>query len=136
MTKQLINPPHLPPPRGFNHGILCSDGRVLFLAGQDATGADGRIVAPGDVVGQYEQVLKNLQAVVAEAGGQMTDIVKLNIFVKDRDDYVAKLGALGRVHKTYFGDYYPAMALFEVTGFFQTAALIECEGFAYLDGEN
>jgi hypothetical protein len=43
------------------------------------------------------------------------------------------LGALGRVHKAYFGDYYPTMALFEVTGFFQTAVLIECEGFAYLD---
>lgn len=133
MPKQLINPPHLPPPRGFNHGILCSGGSVLFLAGQDATGADGRVVAPGDVVAQYEQVLQNLQAVVAAAGGRMTDIVKLNIFVKNRDDYVGKLRELGRVHKQYFGDYYPAMALFEVTGFFQTAALIECEGFAYLD---
>lgn len=133
MPKQLINPPHLLPPRGFNHGILCSDGRVLFLAGQDATGADGRVVSPGDVVAQYEQVLLNLQAVVVEAGGQMTDIVKLNIFVKDRDDYVSKLRELGRVHKRYFGDYYPAMALFEVTAFFQPDALIECEGFAYLD---
>lgn len=133
MPKQLINPPHLLPPRGFNHGILCSDGRVLFLAGQDATGADGRVVSPGDVVAQYEQVLLNLQAVVVEAGGQMTDIVKLNIFVKDRDDYVSKLRELGRVHKRYFGDYYPAMALFEVTAFFQPNALIECEGFAYLE---
>ncbi|MCL4264878.1 MAG: RidA family protein [Anaerolineae bacterium] len=133
MTKHLINPPHLPPPRGFNHGILCSGGAVLFLAGQDATGADGRVVSPGDVVAQYEQVLQNLQAVVAAAGGQMTDIVKLNIFVKDRDDYVSKLRELGHIHKRYFGDYYPTMALFEVTAFFQPDALIECEGFAYLD---
>lgn len=135
MSKQLINPPHLSPPRGFNHGILGSGGSVLFLAGQDAAGADGRIVAPDDVVAQYEQVLRNLQAVVVAAGGAMTDVVKLNIFVKDRDDYVGKLGALGRVHKRYFGDYYPTMALFEVSAFFQADALIECEGFAYLDND-
>ncbi len=129
----MINPPQLIPPRGFNHAILCSGGHVLFLAGQDATGGDGRIVAPGDVVKQYEQVLQNLQAVVQEAGGVMQDIVKLNIFVKDRDDYVSKLSELGRIHKKYFGNYYPTMALFEVTGFFQPDNLIELEGFAYLD---
>lgn len=134
MTKQFINPTHLPPPRGYNHGVLCSGGRILFLAGQDASDENGRIVAPGDVIRQYEQVLYNLQAVVQEAGGAMTDIVKLTIFVKARDDYVSKLPELGRIHKKYFGDYYPTMALLEVTGFFQKENLIELEGFAYLDG--
>ena len=133
MSKQIINPPQLAPPRGFNHGILCDRGRTLFLAGQDGSDANGQIVSPGDVVVQYEQILQNLQAVVQAAGGQLTDIVKLNIFVSNRDDYVSKLEAIGRVHKQYFGNYYPAMALFEVLGFFQKAALIEMEGFAYLD---
>ncbi len=133
MSRQLVNPPSLPPPRGFNHGILCSDGRVLFLAGQDASDGNGRIVAPGNVVKQYDQVLQNLQAVVQAAGGQMTDIVKLNIFVKDVQDYKNHLRELGRVHKNYFGDYYPAMALLQVTGFYQEENLIELEGFAYLD---
>ena len=133
LAKQIVNPPELVRPRGFSHGILCSGGRVLFLAGQDASDGDGRIVAPGDVVGQYEQVLRNLRAVVAAAGGGMQDVVKLNIFVKDRDDYKSKLAALGGIHRRYFGDYYPAMALFEVTGFFQDEALIEMEGFAYLE---
>ncbi|MCP4358727.1 MAG: RidA family protein [Chloroflexi bacterium] len=132
MSKQLINPTQLVPPRGFNHGVLCSGGQTLFLAGQDATGANGRIV-PGDVVAQYEQVLLNLKAVVETAGGQTSDIVKLNIFVKDRDAYVSKLRELGRVHKTIFGDHYPAMALFEVNAFFHSEALIELEGFAYID---
>lgn len=134
MLKQLINPPDLPPPRGFNHGILVTGGaRLLFLAGQDAGGTDGRILAVGDVVRQYDQVLHNLQAVVEEAGGRMTDIVKLNIFVRDRSDYLAKRKDLGRVHQKYFGDYYPTMALLEVTGFFQDDNLIELEGIACLD---
>jgi enamine deaminase RidA (YjgF/YER057c/UK114 family) len=130
--KQLINPPHLPPPRGFNHGILTEGGRLLFLAGQDASDGDGRIVSPGDLVAQYEQVLRNLQAVVTEAGGTMQDIVKLTIYVKDRDDYRRKLRELGLVHKKYFGAYYPTMALFEISNFFQDENLVELEGIAVI----
>lgn len=131
--KQIINPPSLPTPRGFNHGILASGGRTLFLAGQDASDKNGRIVAPGDLLAQYEQVLRNLQVVVVEAGGTMQDIVKLNIFVKSRDEYVAQLRELGAIHRRYFGDYYPALALFEVSAFFLAEALIEMEGFAYIE---
>jgi enamine deaminase RidA (YjgF/YER057c/UK114 family) len=134
MDKQLINPPGLAAPRGFNHGILVTGGRLLFLAGQDASDAAGRIVAPGDLVAQYEQALHNLATVVTAAGGQASDVVKLTIFVKSRDAYMAQLKALGEVHRHIFGAYYPAMALFEVSGFFQPQALIEIEGIAVLMG--
>ena len=129
--KQLINPPQLAPPRGFNHGIVTEGGRLLFLAGQDASDGNGRIIS-GDLVAQFDQVLRNLQAVVTEAGGTMPDIVKLNIFVKDRDDYRSKLRELGQIHKKYFGAYYPAMALFEISSFFQDENLVELEGIAVL----
>jgi enamine deaminase RidA (YjgF/YER057c/UK114 family) len=132
MRRKIITPPTLPPPRGFNHGILVEGGQLLFLAGQDASDSSGQIVAPGDLVAQFEQVLKNLQAVVEEAGGSTQDIVKLNVFVQDRDDYVAKLKLLGQVFRRYFGDYYPAMALFEVSAFFQKDALVEMEGMAVI----
>jgi enamine deaminase RidA (YjgF/YER057c/UK114 family) len=135
MDKQIITPPALPRPRGFSHGILTTGGKLLFLAGQDASDADGRIVAPGDVVAQLDQVLHNLHAVVHEAGGQMTDIVKLNIFVRDRDDYIAKHKPLGEVFRRYFSGYYPALALFEVSALFQRDALIELEGMAVLGAE-
>jgi enamine deaminase RidA (YjgF/YER057c/UK114 family) len=132
MEKQLINPQVLAPPKGFNHGILTTGGQILWLAGQDASDENGVIVAPGDVVGQYEQVLKNFRSMVTAAGGEMQDIVKLNIFVKDRHDYLAHLKELGRVHRSYFGNYYPTMALFEVNGFFQDDCLVECEGTAVI----
>lgn len=130
----LINPPSLPSPRGYNHGILVSGGKLLFLAGQDASDAEGRIVAVGDLVAQFEQVCRNLKAVVEEAGGTMQDIVKLNIFVRDRDAYVANLKPLGQVFRSYFGDHYPAMALFEVSAFFNRDALVEAEGLAVVAG--
>ncbi len=132
MPKQIINPESLAKPRGFNHGILASGGKLLFLAGQTASDASGKIVAPGDLVAQYGQVLRNHRAVVEAAGGTMQAIVKLNIYVLDRDDYLSKLKALGEVHRQYFGSYYPAMALFEVKSLFQDDALIELEGMAVI----
>jgi len=132
VEKRLINPPSLPPPRGFNHGVLTSGGRILFMAGQDASGADGKIVSPGNLVAQFEQVIRNLKAVAEAAGGSTSDIVKLNIFVKSRDDYLARLKELGRIHRSYFGTYYPATALFEVSDFFQPETLVEIEGIAVI----
>jgi enamine deaminase RidA (YjgF/YER057c/UK114 family) len=135
MSKILVNPPGLAKPRGFSHGIVAS-GRLLFLAGQTASDHEGRIVAPGDLVGQYRQVLSNLKEVVEEVGGEMQDIVKINIFVKDRDDYLAHLKPLGETHRSFFGAYYPATSLFEISRFFQDDVLVEIEGIAVLRTED
>lgn len=132
MDKTIINPPTLAHPIGFSHGILVKGGRLLFLAGQTGSNAEGRIIAPGNLVAQYEQTLRNLQTVVEAAGGKMQDITKLNIFVRDRDDYLAHLKSLGVVHRIFFGAYYPAMALFEVSRFFQDETLVEIEGLAVI----
>ncbi len=133
MEKERINPTSLARPVGFNHGILTTGGKLLFLAGQTGSNAEGRILAPGDLVAQYEQILRNLQAVVEEVGGTMQHITKLNIFVRDRDDYVAHRKELGRVHRAFFGSYYPAMALFEISRLFQDEALVEIDGMAVIE---
>ena len=133
MEKTIINPPTLAPPIGFSHGVLVSGGRMLFLAGQTGSNAEGQIIAPGDLVAQYEQTLRNLQTVVESAGGKMQDITKLNIFIRDREDYLAQLKPLGIVHRSFFGSYYPATALFEVSAFFQNETLVEIEGLAVID---
>lgn len=128
---KVINPQSLVKPIGYSHGIAAS-GRMLFLAGQIATDGEGKLMSEGDVVGQYTQVLRNLQAVVEEAGGQMRHIARLTIYVKDRDDYKAHLKELGRIHKDFFGSYYPAMALVEISRFFEEGVLVEIEGIAVI----
>ncbi len=130
--KKIINPDELMPPKGFNHGILIHGGALLMLGGQDASDVNGRIVAPDDVAAQYEQVVKNLKVVVEAAGGVLQDIVKLNIYVTNREAYQAALSKIGEIHRHYFGRYYPTMALFEVKGLFNREALIEMEGMAQL----
>lgn len=135
MPKEIINPANLAKPRGFSHGVATTGGRLLFLGGQDASDAEGRIVAPGELVTQFEQALHNLHAVVEAAGGDMRDIVKMTVFVRDRAAYLESLKPLGTVFRSFFGGYYPAMALFEVSGFFQEDALVEIEGIAVIEGE-
>ncbi len=130
--REIVTPQSLANPTGFSHGVVTSGGRLLFLAGQTAIDAEGDIVAPGDIVGQYRQVLANLKAVVEEAGGEMEDIVKMTIFVGDRDNYIENLKPLGRAHKDFFGDYYPATALLEISRFFQDGVMVEIEGIAVL----
>jgi enamine deaminase RidA (YjgF/YER057c/UK114 family) len=130
--REIINPPELAKPRGFSHGIAVEGGRLLMLAGQDASDTEGRIIAPGDLASQYEQVVKNLKAVVEAAGGTLQDVVKLNIYVTDRAAYREQLKPLGEIHRAYFGRHYPATALFEVKGLFNTDAMIEMEGIAHL----
>jgi enamine deaminase RidA (YjgF/YER057c/UK114 family) len=133
MEKKIIIPPTLAPPRGYNHAILVKGGQLLFLAGQDAGDAEGKIVGPGDLLAQFEQVLRNLKAVLEAAGGSMQNITQLTIYVQDRDDYIAKLKPLGRLFRAYFGDYYPAISLFEISRFFRDEALVELEGLAVIE---
>lgn len=132
MKLEVIEPEGLAPPRGFNHGIAVEGGRLVFLAGQDASDPDGEIVASGELVPQFEQVMENLSAVVEAAGGSSEDIVKLNVYVADVETYRANLGELGEIFRRYV-DTYPAMALFEVSGFFKPGAVVELEGFAVIE---
>ena len=130
MKKTILNPTTLSPPTGFSHGILTEGGRLLFLAGQTGSDERGRIVEPSDLVAQYDRAVANLDEVLRAGGGTLTDIVKLNIFVRDRGDYITKRKGLGQVHRRRFGAYYPTMALFEVSALFQEDALVELEGIA------
>lgn len=131
MSKTIINPSSLAEPSGYSNGIL-AEGRLLLLAGQTGMDATGRIAAPGDLVAQFAQALANLKAVVTEAGGAMTDIVKLTLYVTDKADYRANLKTIGDVYRSCFGRYYPAMTLVEVKSLFDDDALVEIEGVAVI----
>lgn len=126
----LLNPPGLAPPIGFSHGVATRGGRIVWLAGQNGTDGTGRVTAVGDLVGQVDQALANIVAVVQAAGGGAGDIVKLHFYVADVDAYRAARGALGAVWRRHFGRHYPAMMLLGVGGFFDADALVEIDGFA------
>jgi 3-hydroxybutyrate dehydrogenase len=129
-----VNPATLSTPTGFSHGVVTRGGRLLVLAGQVARDRDGNVVGKGDLVAQFRQVCDNIRTVVTAAGGQMTDVIKLTIYVLDTDDYKARLKPIGAVYREYFGRHFPAMTLIGVRDLFDASAgcLIEIEGMAAL----
>src|SRR4051794_40918230 len=125
MGNRVINPEKLVKPVGYAHAVESVGGRTIYLAGQVSFNDHGHIVHAGDIVRQFEQALSNLQIAMQDAGGEMTDIVKLLIFVKSRDMYRDNLKEIGRVYREYFGRYFPAMTLVEVSSLFEDEALLE-----------
>lgn len=130
--KTLINPEALPKPAGYSNGVLTRGGTMLFLAGQTGTDATGKIGNPFDLIQQFQQTLENLRAVVRDAGGEMSDIVKLTLFITDKRAYHVQRGRIGDVYRAYFGDYFPAVTLVEVKSLYDVNAMIQIEGIAVI----
>ena len=128
-----ILPRTLPKPQGYSYGYEVKQGRLVFIAGQVARDAKNQVVGKGDVVAQFRQVCANIQAVLNAAGGDMTDVVKLTIYVLDVNDYKQRLRELGAVYREYFGKHFPAMTLVEVKGLYDDDCAIEIEGVAVID---
>jgi enamine deaminase RidA (YjgF/YER057c/UK114 family) len=129
-----VTPRTLPKPAGFSYGYEVKRGRLVFLAGQVARDEANAVVGKGDIVAQFRQVCRNLQTVMSAAGGEMTDIVKLTIYVLDTADYKAHLREIGGVYREYFGKHFPAMTLVGARDLFDAAdgCVIEVEGVAAL----
>lgn len=130
MSLEFVNPAELGVPSGFSHAAVGS-GRIVFLAGQTALDASGRIVGD-NVVEQFEQALGNLLTALAAAGGAPSDLASLTIYIVDMEDYRANSRAIGAVWKRLMGDRYPAMAGIGVARLWDADALVEVQGYAVL----
>ena len=130
---ELINPDTLMPPVGFAHACVLNTGRSLHLAGQVAADKSGVIQHRNDLVGQFDLTLQNFKTCMDAAGARMEHVVKLNYYVLDVQDYLARRKELGPVYRKYFGKHFPAMTLVEVKGLYNDGALIEIDGVAALE---
>jgi enamine deaminase RidA (YjgF/YER057c/UK114 family) len=131
MARRIVNPPELMRPRGFAHGVVA--GPYVFLAGQTALDAEGRIV-PGGIVEQFEQAFTNLLTTLRAAGGRPEDLVDVTIYLTDVQDYQRHGKQIGEKWRELAGSDYPAMAGIGISELWQPEALIEIKGIAYLGG--
>ena len=131
MSFEFINPESLGAPHGYANGVLAEPGRLLFIAGQIAWDQQQQIVA-NDLVGQFDQALANVVAVVNEAGGKPEQIARLVIYVTDKNDYKSQMKEIGERYRARMGKHFPAMVLVEVAGLLEDRAKIEIEGIAVL----
>lgn len=127
--RRTINPPSLPTPSGFAHGIQVEG--LVFLGGQTALDKDMNIV-PGGIVEQFRQAFSNVLTTLAEAGGEPGDLVSATIYLTDVDDYLAHGREIGRIWREMAGRDYPALAGIGVSRLWQEDALIEIQGIAVI----
>lgn len=120
-----INPSSLGAPIGYAHGRLAPAGaQWLCIAGQIGWDADQRLVGP-DLVQQFAQALRNVQSVLLAAQGRPCDLMRMTIYVVDKQAYLSSTKALGKAYQAVFGKHYPAMALVEVAALLEPGALVE-----------
>lgn len=124
---RFVNPPGLAPGRGYTHVVDVPAGRTIYLAGQVAFDEKGNLVGPGDVRAQTEQVFRNLKTALEGAGASLTDIVKLNWYVRD----VSQVAIFREVRDQFLGSGpRPASTLVEVKSLVRDDILIEVEAVA------
>ncbi len=102
MTIERVNPAGLARPSGFSHAVVATGGRIVFLAGQTAAGADGQI-AGETVTAQFERALGNLLCALREAGGAPEHLASLTIYAVDLADYRAHAPQIGAVWRRLAG---------------------------------
>lgn len=129
---QVINPEALGAPKGYSNGMLApAGGRLLFVAGQIAWNAEQEIVSD-DFVAQFGRALANVATVVEAAGGAVTDVGSLTVFVTDKREYLADLKAVGAAYREVMGRWWPAMALVEVSALVEPRAKVEIQAQAVI----
>lgn len=129
----ILQPAGWPRPKGYSNGIA-AQGRLVFTAGMIGWDEKEMIVSHR-LEQQFGQALRNVLAVLAEGGAGPEHVVRLTIYVTDRVQYLARRDDLAPIWKSLMGAHYPAMALVEVQGLVNSAALVEFEATAVVPEE-
>ena len=126
---KLIRAPGLSEPISHYSDAVVA-GETVYVAGQGSFDANGNLVGGGDVIAQTRQVLENMQLALAAAGATLDDVVKVTVYLKNRDDRPK----VNEVRKQYFKANKPASTLIEINRFAIEGMLVEIEAVAVLPG--
>ena len=115
-------------PVGYSNGVAAK-GRLVFVAGQIGWNARGEFETD-DFVGQFRQCLKNIVAVLAEAGAEPAHITSMTWYFMDKQDYLTNLKAIGAAYREVIGRHYPTMTAMQVAALIEDRAKIEIQAMA------
>ncbi|WP_298676299.1 RidA family protein [uncultured Lentibacter sp.] len=130
MSHKMIQPAGWAPAKGYANGVLTKDG-TLYVGGQIGWTAEQRFESH-DFIGQMEQCLRNILAVVEAAGGKAEHITRLTWYVTDKAEYLARQSEIGAVYRAVLGRHFPAMTMVVVAGLVEDDALLEIEATAVI----
>jgi len=127
---QILQPPGFAKPKGYSNGIVAK-GRLVFVAGQVGWNAQEKFET-SDFAGQARQALKNIVAILAQAGAGPEHVCRMNWYVGDAKEYNASLKELGAAYRDVMGRNFPVMTALQVAGFVEAGAKLEIEVTAVL----
>ena len=130
MTAQILHPEGWKPARGYANG-MAAQGRMVFTGGLIGWNAECAFESD-DFTDQVAQTLRNVVAVLAEAGARPEHLVRLTWYVTSRDEYLASLPDIGRAYREVIGRHFPAMAVVQVVALMEARAKVEIEATAVL----
>ena len=130
-SAQVLHPSGWAPPIGYANGISVAAGRVIFVAGQVGWDAEQKFHSE-ELVPQFEQALKNILAIVAEAGGSPQHICRITAFCIDKPAYLAGRREIGRIWRSLMGKHFVAMSMIFVADLLDHPAKIELEATAVI----
>jgi len=123
-----LQPAGWPRPSGYAHGVA-AEGRYVALAGQIGWNERREFISD-DLAQQAAQALRNIVAILGEAGAQPKHLVRLTWYVTDKREYLASIEQIGALYRDIVGKHYPAMTLVEVRALLEDRAKVEIEATA------
>ncbi len=130
MTFKHLQPPDWAPAKGYANGIAAR-GTQVFVGGQIGWNAQQQFETD-DVIEQVHQTLRNIAAVLKEAGAGPEHMVRMTWYVIDRVEYNSRLRELGVVYRDVMGKNFPAMTCVQVAALMEARAKVEIEVTAVL----
>lgn len=125
---KLLQPPEWPRPKGYSAGVS-AEGTSVFVSGQIGWDEQGRFPS-GDIAGQVRQALRNVVAVLAEAGARPAHVTRLTWYVTDKREYLAAQREIGAAYREVMGRHFPAMSVVAVAALLEDEAKVEIEATA------
>jgi 2-iminobutanoate/2-iminopropanoate deaminase len=120
-----------PQERAYSLAVVTEGGKTVWLGGQTATADDSGKSLAGDFEGQARQVFKLLNATLEKAGGKLSDMVQMTVFITD----VRNGTRLTEIRKEIFSDNFPGSALITISALASPDAKIEIQGYAVIGGK-
>jgi len=131
MKKNIISTSKAPAAVGtYSQAVAVTGGTSIYLSGQIPLVPETMEVVEGNIEAQIHQVFKNLIAVCQEAGGDLSNIVKLNIFLTDLNNFAV----LNEIMASYFDQPYPARAAIGVNEL-PKGVSVELDGVMVINSE-
>jgi enamine deaminase RidA (YjgF/YER057c/UK114 family) len=121
----ILQPAGWPPPKGYANGIAAT-GRQVYVAGQIGWNGQAQFETD-DFVGQVEQALQNIVAVLAEGGAGPQHITRMTWYILDKREYLARGREVGEIYRRVLGKHFPAMTLVVVAALLEDRAKVEIE---------